>query len=54
MQSKMQIVQNKAARIITKTRLIERKTNSYTNNLAELPALNVSINNQARKTWQTI
>jgi hypothetical protein len=53
-QKSMQIIQNKAARIITKTRLIERKTNQYTNNLANLPPLNVSINKQAKATWKKI
>ena len=51
---KMQIVQNKAARIITKTRLSDRKTNKYVNELAELTPINISIHEQAKNTWQKI
>ena len=51
---KMQIVQNKAARIITKTRLSDRKTNKYVNELAELTSINISIHEQAKNTWQKI
>ena len=50
----MQIVQNKAARIITKTRLSDRVTNKYVNELAELIPVNISIHEQAKKIWQKI
>ena len=50
----MQQVQNKATRIITKTRLSDRKTNKYVNELAELTPINVSIHEQAKNTWQKI
>ena len=51
---KMQIVQNKAARIITKTRLSDRVTNRYVNELAELIPVNISIHEQAKNIWQKI
>ena len=51
---KMQQVQNKATRIITKTRLSDRKTNKYVNELAELTPINISIHEQAKNTWQKI
>ena len=51
---KMQIVQNKAARIITKTRLSDRVTNKYVNELAELIPVNISIHEQAKNIWQKI
>ena len=50
----MQIVQNKAARIITKTRLSDRVTNKYVNELAEVIPVNISIHEQAKKIWQKI
>ena len=50
----MQQVKNKAARIITKTRLSDRKTNKYVNELAESTPINISIHEQAKSTWQKI
>ena len=40
---KMQIIQNKAARIITNTRRIEKKTNQQINNAADLQPINMII-----------
>ena len=51
---KMQIVQNKAARIITKTRLSDRVTNKNMNELADLIPVNISIHEQAKNVWQKI
>ncbi|KAF9756172.1 hypothetical protein NGRA_3294 [Nosema granulosis] len=43
----MQIVQNKAARIITNIRLREGQTNQTVNELAGLDPINISLHNQA-------
>ena len=51
---RMQRVQNKAARVITKTRLSDRKTSKFINEQAELIPINISIHNQAKKIWQKI
>ena len=51
---KMQWVQNKAARVIIKTRLSDRKTSKFINEKAELIPINISIHNQAKKIWQKI
>ena len=48
----MQRVQNKAARLITKTRLNDRRTSKFVNEQAELIPINISIHNQAMKIWQ--
>ena len=53
-QKKMQVIQNKAARIITKTRLREGKTNEYINKRANLEPLNISIHNRAVKIWNKL
>lgn len=47
----MQIVQNKAARIITNTRYRDRETNQTVNELAELEPINISLHNQANSIW---
>ena len=51
---KLQIVQNKCARIITKTRLIENKTNKITNKEAKLPAINEVLHNSAKSIWNKL
>ena len=47
-------MQNKAARLITKTRLNDRRTSKFVNEQAELIPINISIHNQAKKIWQKI
>ena len=54
MQKSMQVVQNKAARIITNTRKLDRKTSEFINKKANLTPLNISIHEQAVRTWQTV
>lgn len=54
MQRKMQIVQNKSARIITGIRKREQKTNQYVNNRARLEPLNMSIHKRVIKIWEKI
>ena len=51
---KIQIVQNKAPRIITKARLSDRVTNKNVNELAELIPVNISIHKQAKNIQQKI
>ena len=53
-QKKMQTIQNKASRIITKIRKLDRKTSKYDNEQARLIPINISIHNQAIKIWQTV
>uniref|UniRef100_A0A2P2HYG4 RNA-directed DNA polymerase from mobile element jockey-like n=1 Tax=Hirondellea gigas TaxID=1518452 RepID=A0A2P2HYG4_9CRUS len=53
-QRKLQIVQNKAARIITGIRLREGIGNQTVNELAELTPLNINIHNQAKKIWNQL
>ena len=50
----MQTIQNKASRIITKIRKLDRKTSKYVNEQARLIPINISIHNQAIKIWQTV
>ena len=47
----MQRIQNKAARIITGTRLIEHKTNSIVNAEAKLENIRTYLDRQARNIW---
>ena len=54
LQKQMQTVQNKAARLITKTRLRESQTSQQTNELAKLQPLNLFIHQQAIKIWNKI
>ena len=49
-----QRIQNKGARFITNTRLIEGKTNEEVNRKAQLEPLNQSLYSRARKTWNQI
>ena len=51
---KMQYVQNKAARLIAKTRLNNRRTSKFVNEQAELIPINISLHNQSKKIWQKI
>ena len=51
---KMQIIQNKAARLITNTRLIERKTNQQVNEEADLQPINIIIQERAKTIWDKI
>ena len=44
---KMQIIQNKAARLITNRRLREHKTNKQVNEEADLPAINIILQDRA-------
>ena len=53
-QKKMQIIQNKAARIITNTRRLDRKTNVETNQRAQLEPVNMVIHKRAQKIWTKI
>ena len=53
-QKKMQIVQNKAARIITRTRLLEQKRNSEVNRLANLEPIEEYLGRQAAAIWQKL
>ena len=48
---KMQVVQNRCARIITKTRLTEHQTNSSINQRANLTAINIVLHNNAKSIW---
>ena len=53
-QKKMQTIQNKASRIITNIRKLDRKTSKYVNEQARLIPINISIHNQAIRIWQTV
>ena len=50
----MQVLQNKAARIITNTRLLDRKTNKTVNDQSKLPLFNITLNRQAHCIWQKV
>ena len=51
---KMQIVQNRASRIITKTRLREGKTNKFINEKANLVPINIILNESAKRIWENV
>ena len=51
---KLQVIQNRACRIITKTRLRERKTNKYVNEKAKLEPINIVLNNMAKEIWEKV
>ena len=48
---KMQVVQNRCARIITKTRLTEHRTNRNVNQRANLKAINTVLHDNAKSIW---
>ena len=52
--NRMQVVQNKAARIITNTRLIEGKTKEEVNELAELEEVSEYLDRQAGAIWEKV
>ena len=49
---KLQVIQNRACRIITKTRLREKKTNKHVNERAMLEPINIVLNNMAKNIWE--
>ena len=51
---KMQTIQNRASRIITKTRIREAKTNKSINEKAKLEPINVVLHNFANNIWNKI
>ena len=50
--NRLQTVQNKAARLITNTRLMEHKTNIETNRKAELESIRSFLDRQAKAIWE--
>ena len=50
----MQVIENKAAIIITNTRHLDRKTNKFVNDQANLISVNISLNQQAHRIWQKV
>ena len=53
-QNKLQIIQNKAARLITGTRKRECKTNEEVNTLAGLESIKTYLDRQAKSIWEKI
>ena len=51
---KMQTIQNKSARIITKTRMREHKTSKTINEEAKLEAINITLHNRAKSIWENL
>jgi hypothetical protein len=51
---KLQIIQNKSARLITNIRYSDRMTNETVNDLADLEPINLFLHRQASNTWTTI
>ena len=50
----MQRIQNRCARIITKTRLIEHKTSKSINEEAKLEPINQTLHNRAINIWNNL
>ena len=50
----MQIVQNRCARIITKTKYTDHQTNKKVNEKANLPPINTVLHERARNIWNNI